>query len=429
MNHYIIDFDSTFTQVEALDELARISLADHPDREKAYEQIEAYTNAAMEGRMSFGDSLEGRIKLLQANRHHLDLLIRHLRKKVSASFARNRIFFRQHASEVLIVSGGFKEFITPVVSRYHIPVENIYANTFIFDQQGNITGYDRENPLSGEGGKVRLLREMNLPGELYGIGDGFSDFQLKESGIISKFFAFTENIERKTVAERADHVTPNFDEFLYLRNLPRAISYPKNRIKCLILGEVPEEAAAMIAREGYNVRRKKKAEEKYLKDAGVLISDEASQPTAEQYRQAERLKTAAVFGKIGDKNIAETAAHQGIVLFDDPKHNPRNAEFLPKRVLDFMNRGTTHMSFNFPHVLPPRIAGAHRIIHIHKNVPGVMGAMNEIFARNNMNLVGQFLVTNPHIGYVISDVNAGYEKQVIDELKAIPHTIRFRLLY
>ena len=69
--YFIIDFDSTFTQVEALDELARISLRKHPDREKIYQQIEDYTNAAMEGRIPFSESLEGRVKLLQANREHL----------------------------------------------------------------------------------------------------------------------------------------------------------------------------------------------------------------------------------------------------------------------------------------------------------------------------------------------------------------------
>ncbi|HZY36748.1 MAG TPA: HAD-IB family phosphatase, partial [Mucilaginibacter sp.] len=222
MDYFIIDFDSTFTQVEALDELARISLKNHPDREKIYEQIEALTNASMEGRLSFTQSLENRVKLLQANREHLKQLVTHLKKKVSISFSRNTIFFKNHADEVLIVSGGFKEFITPVVTEYFIKKENIYANTFEFDDEGNITGYDRTNPLSQEGGKVKLLRELNLQGDIYGIGDGYSDFQLKESGIIKKFFAFTENIERKSVAEKADHITPSFDEFLYINKLPRA---------------------------------------------------------------------------------------------------------------------------------------------------------------------------------------------------------------
>ena len=83
--YFIIDFDSTFTQVEALDELARISLKNHPDREIIYQKIEDLTNLAMEGKLSFSESLEGRVKLLNANKGHLTQLIKHLKKKVSSS--------------------------------------------------------------------------------------------------------------------------------------------------------------------------------------------------------------------------------------------------------------------------------------------------------------------------------------------------------
>src|SRR5690606_10372001 len=160
------------------------------------------------------------------------------------------------SDSALIVSGGFKEFIVPVVSPYHIKPENVYANTFVFDEQGNIVGYDESNPLSEEGGKVKLLRQLQLPGKIYGIGDGYSDFQLKESGLIERFCALTENIERKSVSEKADHVTPSFDEFLYVNDLPRAISYPKNRILCLIVGDVPEISAHILKRDGFSIRVK-----------------------------------------------------------------------------------------------------------------------------------------------------------------------------
>lgn len=426
--YFIIDFDSTFTQVEALDELARISLKDHPDREKIYQQIEDLTNASMEGRLSFSQSLEARVKLLQANREHLKMLITHLKKKVSTSFSRNTIFFKNHQDEVLIVSGGFKEFITPVVTEYHIKKENIYANTFEFDEAGNIIGYDRENPLSQEGGKVKLLKELKLEGDIYGIGDGYSDFQLKESGMIKKFFAYTENIERKSVAEKADHVTPSFDEFLYINKLPRAISYPKNRIKCLVVGNVEEDALAQMQKEGYNIRQRESVEAKYLDEAGVLLCDEESQPTPEQVQNAGRLKVIGCFGKVNRK-LAEAACENGIIIFDDPKHNPRNDDFLPKRVISFMNEGKTHTSCNFPDLQPPRISNAHRLIHIHKNVPGILAKINEVFARHNINIVAEFLVTNEQIGYVITDVNTGYDTEVLDQLKAIDHTIKFRLLY
>ncbi|GAA4330606.1 hypothetical protein GCM10023149_35920 [Mucilaginibacter gynuensis] len=429
MDHFIIDFDSTFTQVEALDELARISLKSHPDREKIYQEIEDLTNLAMEGKLSFSQSLEGRVKLLQANREHLKLLISHLKKKVSTSFSRNTAFFKHHPNEVLIVSGGFKEFITPVVTEYHIKKENIYANTFEFDADGNIVGYDRTNPLSQEGGKVKLLKELNLQGDIYGIGDGYSDFQLKESGMIKKFFAFTENIERKSVAEKADHITPSFDEFLYINKLPRAISYPKNRIKCLVVGNVDEEALLQMRKEGYNIRQRESIEDKYLHEAGILLCDENNQPKAEQLLNAGRLKIIGIFGKVQSRKLAEIACENGIIVFDDPKYNPRNADFIPKRVIAFMNEGKTHTSCNFPDLQPPRVSNAHRLIHIHRNVPGILAKINDVFARHNINIVGEFLVTNPQIGYVITDVNTGYDAQVLNELKAIEHTIKFRLLY
>ena len=89
-NYYIIDFDSTFTQVEALDELARISLANHPAKELVYEEIDRLTNLSMNGQLSFRESLAGRVKLLEANREHLAKLIWVLKKKVSRSFSRNK---------------------------------------------------------------------------------------------------------------------------------------------------------------------------------------------------------------------------------------------------------------------------------------------------------------------------------------------------
>src|SRR5690606_13481060 len=129
------------------------------------------------------ESLIRRVQLLHANREHLEVLIKKLKKKVSASFSRNKEFFKDNSKDVYIVSGGFKEFIWPVVANYHISEENVYANTFLFDKEGNICGFDEKNPLSEEGGKVKLLKKLKLEGKVHGIGDGYSDFQLKESGM------------------------------------------------------------------------------------------------------------------------------------------------------------------------------------------------------------------------------------------------------
>lgn len=428
-NYYIIDFDSTFTQVEALDELARISLSKHPNKEEIFKKIDDYTNLAMDGQLSFSESLAKRIQLLAANELHLKQLITHLKKKVSSSFARNEAFFRKHADEVLIVSGGFKEFIIPVVSPYHIKKENIYANTFVTTGDGEIIGYDHANPLSEEGGKVKLIRQMALKGNLYGIGDGYSDYQLRESGLIKKFFAFTENIARAAVVAKADHVTPSFDEFLYVNDLPRAISYPKNRILCLAIGDVPQETITMLKKDGFSIRHKQEFEEKYVADVGMLILANGEKITTEKLARANKLKTIGYLGAIKNKVAQQICNEKGIVIFDDQKNNPRNAGFIAKRVIDFMNKGTTHLSTNFPNLQLPAIAKSHRLIHIHRNVPGIMAKINAIFAKHNINIVGQFLMTNASLGYAITDINAEYDKKLFKSLKKIEHTIKFRVLY
>ena len=430
-NYYIIDFDSTFTQVEALDELAKISLADHPDREEIYKQIEDYTNLAMEGKISFRESLAGRVKLLNANKKHLDKLVQHLKKKVSVSFDRNKEFFKENADTAWIVSGGFKEFITPVVTPYHIKIENIYANTFKFDEEGNIVGYDEQNPLSDEGGKVKLLKELNIQGRIFGIGDGYSDFQLKESGLIEKFFAFTENIARKSVTEKADHITPSFDEFLYVNDLPRAISYPKNRILCLIVGDVPEIAVHILKRDGFSVRLKETFEEKYTKDVGLLLVADGIIIEDEQLARADKLKTIGYLGDSKEKINRKITIEKGIVVFDDKKNKKRNAEFIPRRMADFINNGDTYMSRNFPNLTLPKLSHAHRLLHIHQNVPGIMAQINKVYAENEINILSQFLMTKGDIGYAVTDIaiKTAYDKVLLKQLRQIDKTIKFRILY
>jgi D-3-phosphoglycerate dehydrogenase len=426
--YFIIDFDSTFTQVEALDELARISLKNHPDREEIYQKIEDLTNLAMEGKLSFSESLAGRVKLLNAKKSHLDLLVKHLKKKVSSSFTRNKAFFKKHADEVLIVSGGFKEFITPVVTPFHIKKKNIYANTFVFDADDNIVGYDEKNPLSQENGKVKLMKQMPLKGDIYGIGDGHSDFQLKESGMIKKFFAFTENIERKAVMEKADHVAASFDEFLYVNDLPQAISYPKNRILCLLVGDVPQESIDYLKKDGFSIRHKATFEDKYVKDVGMLLLGDGETVSDEKLKKAVKLKTLGYWGNAKDKINLSICTDMGMVVFDSLK-TPNNKTLIAKRMADFINTGTTFRSTNFPNLQLPKIAGSYRLIHIHRNVPGIMAKITKVLAKHEINILGQFLMTNTQIGYVITDTDTSYDKELLKELKKIENTIKFRVLY
>ena len=95
--YFVIDFDSTYTKVEAFDALAEISLRDFPDREERKHKIHEITNRGMDGSISFRESLEQRLDLLAPSRQHLEPLIQLLKGSVSESFKRKREFFETHA--------------------------------------------------------------------------------------------------------------------------------------------------------------------------------------------------------------------------------------------------------------------------------------------------------------------------------------------
>ena len=103
--------------------------------------------------------------------------------------------------------------------------------------------------------------------------------------------------------------------------------------------------------------------------------------------------------------------------------------FVPGKMMDYINTGSTSNSVNFPNLTLPILENAHRLIHIHNNVPGILAKINQILANNEINIVGQYLKTNETIGYVITDINKEYHKDVIKELREIENTIKFRVLY
>ncbi|MGL4631983.1 MAG: phosphoglycerate dehydrogenase, partial [Leadbetterella sp.] len=104
-------------------------------------------------------------------------------------------------------------------------------------------------------------------------------------------------------------------------------------------------------------------------------------------------------------------------------------EYVPERLLEYINNGSTTGSVNFPEVQLPILHDSHRILHVHKNVPGILAKINTIFAKHNINVKGQYLSTSDEIGFVIVDIAKSYSKEFIQEIKAIEETIRFRILF
>ncbi|MCH7409841.1 phosphoglycerate dehydrogenase [Belliella sp. DSM 111904] len=624
---FIIDFDSTFTQVEALDVLGEISLKEDPKRDEKLKAIKDITDLGMEGTLNFRESLEKRLEILEANKSQISELIESLKSKVSKSFHRNKEFLEEHANDIIIISNGFKDFITPIVGQYGIKSDNVYANEFIYDESGKIIDFNRENILSKNGGKPETIKSLNLEGDIYVIGDGYTDYEIKESGLANKFYAFTENVARPKVTSKADHIAPSLDEILYVNKMNKKFSYPKSRINVLLLENVHPIGVELMQQEGYNVEvissalSEDELAEK-IKDVSILGIRSKTNVTKKVLENANRLISIGAFC-IGTNQIdLDTCTKKGIAVFNAPFSNTRSvvemaiaeiiflmrnfhdkslgmhkgiwdksatgsfeirgkklgiigygnigaqlsvlaenmgmdvyyydvieklalgnatkidslddllahcdvislhvdgrkdnknildneklakmkkgayllnlsrghvvdipalknalnsghlagaavdvfpeepknndepfvseligcknvvltphiggstseaqvniARFVPGKIMEYINTGNTYNSVNFPNIQLPFLQNAHRLIHIHQNEPGVLAKINRTLADYEINIVGQYLKTNEKIGYVITDIDKAYSPEVIDKMKEIPGTIRFRVLY
>lgn len=100
-----------------------------------------------------------------------------------------------------------------------------------------------------------------------------------------------------------------------------------------------------------------------------------------------------------------------------------------EKVVMYSDNGTSTSAVNFPQVALPSHADTHRLLHVHRNIPGMMTAINQIFSQYNINVAAQYLQTNDKVGYVVVDIEAEYGDDAIAALKAIEGTIRCRVLF
>ncbi|GJM33158.1 MAG: hypothetical protein DHS20C18_21590 [Saprospiraceae bacterium] len=625
--YFIIDFDSTFTRIEALDLLAEIVLSNPREKEHVLQQIQDITNRGMNGELDFRASLTQRLALLRAHRDDIGELAEQLKTQISGSFLRNRDHIAALRDTVYVVSNGFLEFIVPVVTDYGLIPKHVFANEFIFDTEGYVCGFNTESPLSQTGGKSKIIRELNLRGDVYVIGDGANDLEIRQAGYANKFYLFTENVERETVKAGADHIAPNVDEILYELKMDRSLSYPKNRIKVLLLEGVHSMAVNLLEKEGYQVEALSTAltEDELcekIKDVNILGIRSKTQVTEKVVSSAKRLLNVGAFC-IGTNQIdLEACTRQGVAVFNAPFSNTRSVvelaiaeiimlvrnlpdkaramhngkweksangareirgkklgivgygnigsqlsvlgealglevyfydiedklalgnarkcetlnellskvdilslhvdgrsendhifgaeqfaqmkdgaiflnlargkvvqisalkqaiesgkiggcavdvfpkepksnneafeseliglpntiltphiggstveaqenigQFVPGKIIQYINTGSTTGSVNFPNVQLQAVQKAHRLLHIHHNVPNVLAKINHILGEYDINILGQYLKTNEEIGYVITDVDKEYGQELLDELRKIEPTIWFRVLY
>jgi D-3-phosphoglycerate dehydrogenase len=102
------------------------------------------------------------------------------------------------------------------------------------------------------------------------------------------------------------------------------------------------------------------------------------------------------------------------------------AQYVSEKLNRFILTGATTGAINFPEVELPRVPNTHRILYVHRNVPGVLAKINNLFARRNINIAGQLLQTKEEIGYLIVDVDQQVSSQVLDLMGLIAETIKVR---
>ena len=100
-----------------------------------------------------------------------------------------------------------------------------------------------------------------------------------------------------------------------------------------------------------------------------------------------------------------------------------------EKLVKYSDNGTSTSSVNFPEVALPAHPGKHRLLHIHRNVPGVLSEINKVFGANHINIASQYLQTSGDIGYVVIDIDAEHSDVALEKLADVPGTIRSRVLF
>ena len=215
----ILDFDSTIIKGESLDLLAETVFENRLEPNLKLQEIKKLTDEGMEGRISFQESLNRRLKILELDQFHLNKAITSVTKLISPSFKENIDWLKRYRDNILIFSGGFKNMIKPVAMKLGLKEENIYANELIF-KNGKFNGVNKKNLLSRSGGKLNQVKQLGLNKNLIVVGDGITDWEIKKLGGQVTFFAYTENVSRKNVVDKADFEANNFDEVVkYIKGI------------------------------------------------------------------------------------------------------------------------------------------------------------------------------------------------------------------
>ena len=138
--------------------------------------------------------------------------------------------------------------------------------------------------------------------------------------------------------------------------------------------------------------------------------------------------------KNGDRFVSPLQGLSNVILTPHIGGSTEEAQLnigenVSNKLFNFLEKGITTGSHSVPALNLPLQENTHRILHIHKNVPGVLSEMNTQLSSHKLNILAQYLKTNDEIGYVVLDVNKNLSREALHLLKDVKGTIKVRLLY
>lgn len=224
--------------------------------------------------------------------------------------------------------------------------------------------------------------------------------------------------------------------------LPLGNAQPANSLKELLTSadivslHVPETAETKNLINKNNIKQFKK---------GAILINYARGEVVELAVLAQALKEGWLSGaaldvfpvepeKNGDKFSIPLQGLSNVILTPHIGGSTEEAqenigEDVSNKLFQYLEKGVSNGSHTVPALSLPPVERAHRILHIHNNVPGVLSAINTQLSNHNINIVAQYLKTNDEIGYVVLDVDKQLSKQALELLKDVKETIKVRMLY
>lgn len=205
----IFDFDSTILRGELLEILANHKLECHPGKNEILRKIIEITNMGMEGKISFGESLRRRLDTLELDEKTFKDALPQIITMINSEYL--ELIEKVRNKKRYVISGGYTNIIRGLDYLLDIPASQIHAIKLNF-KDGKLVGFDQDSPLIESNGKAVVAQSIKNKGVSMMVGDGMTDYMVKELGGADYFTAYTGVVRRESVCDRADFVINNLSD-------------------------------------------------------------------------------------------------------------------------------------------------------------------------------------------------------------------------